>query len=199
MRRAASRSSSMCWAESLTPMGMPPVASRTSSAKRRKSSSHSKSENVAGEIASWPGSRSRTSAMRSVTLRPGEVTAGSGLGPLAELEVEGLGEGHLVHREPEATRRQLVEVATVRGLLLGEHPTLAGADPGAGRVGTRSPGPPSPPPTERRSSCRRRRSASTGHQGAVGVGPDDGIGAHGHVVEQGPASELGGDELDVVP
>ena len=64
-------SASTCWAESLKPIGMPPLRSRTLSANARKSSTDRRSSKAAGETASWPGSIPRTSAMRSVTLRPG--------------------------------------------------------------------------------------------------------------------------------
>ncbi len=62
---------STCWAESFTPMGMPPLRSRTSSAKCRKSSTPCQSGNVGGDTAGVPSGSPRTSAMRPVTFGPG--------------------------------------------------------------------------------------------------------------------------------
>jgi hypothetical protein len=65
-----------------------------------------------------------------------EVTAGAGLGALTALEVEGLHLLQQVEAPAEAGGGELVEVAAVLGLLLREHPALAGADPGAAELGT---------------------------------------------------------------
>ncbi len=62
---------SMCCADSLTPIGIPPLRSRTSSAKRRKSSTPCQSGNVGGETAGVPSGRPRTSAIRPFTFGPG--------------------------------------------------------------------------------------------------------------------------------
>ena len=84
-------SSSMCWAESLKPIGMPPVARAPRRRSRRKSSSVSQSGKRGGEIAGCALGRGRA-PRRSCpsTLSPGQVAAGAGLGALAALEVEGL-------------------------------------------------------------------------------------------------------------
>jgi len=63
------------------------------------------------------------------------VPARAGLGALPALEVEGLHLLDQLHAEAEARRRQLVEVAGVLGLLVGQHAALARADAGAGPLG----------------------------------------------------------------
>ena len=64
-------SASMCCAESLNPMGIPPVTSRTSAATPRKSSVVTRSGKVGGLIAACPGSSPRTSAILPTTFPPG--------------------------------------------------------------------------------------------------------------------------------
>ena len=58
----------------------------------------------------------------------GEMAAGAGLRALAELEVQCLHPVQAGLVPAETARGQLVEVAGALGLLLGEHPALAGAD-----------------------------------------------------------------------
>ncbi len=64
-------SCSMCCAESLKPMGMPPVASRASPAKARKSAGVVQSGKRAGETADFPSASPRTCAILPFTFSPG--------------------------------------------------------------------------------------------------------------------------------
>ena len=191
-------SRSMCWAESLKPMGMPSEPSRTWSANRLKSSIESQSGKRGGETAGVPSGRPRTSAMRPTTLWPGRWPPVPGLGPLPALEVERLHLLEVVERPAEASRRQLVEVAAVVGLLLGQHAALARADARAGQLGALR--------QRRLGLLGQRAEAHVGHedrdvepQRLVGVGPDAHLGADRLVVEQREGGELPGDELQVVP
>ena len=63
------------------------------------------------------------------------MAAGAGLGRLAAFEMERLHPHHLVPGEAEAGGGVFVEVAAVRGLLLGQHAAFAGGDAGAGKLG----------------------------------------------------------------
>ncbi len=60
-----------------------------------------------------------------------EMPARAGLGALSSFEVKRLALLHLFDAPAEAPRRELVEVAGVVRLLLGQHAALARADPGA--------------------------------------------------------------------
>ena len=131
-------------------------------------------------------------------LDAGQVPSGAGLGPLAQLEVERLAAGSLVHRPAELAAGQLVEVAGALGPLLGQHPALARADPGSGPLSTAG--------QSHLGLLRQRPEAHIAHQqrdlqtqrpGRAGA--DDHLGADGLVVEAGAPGELGGHELDVVP
>ena len=84
------------------------------------------------------------------------MPAGAGLRPLPELEVEGGDVGHLVERPAESSRSQLVEVARVLGLLLGQHAALTGADAGSGPLGT--------PGQRHLGLLRQRPEAHVGHE-----------------------------------
>ncbi len=81
--RAASRSRSMCWAESFTPTGMPPETSRASSTIRRKSSSDVPSGKRAGLTPPGvPSGRLSHLGDAAHHLVARQVTAGAGLGAL---------------------------------------------------------------------------------------------------------------------
>ena len=112
--------------------------------------------------------------------------------------MEGLRGAHLLPAEAEARRSQLVEIARIGLLLLGQHAAFARADAGAdefGAAGQRHLG-----------RCRERTEAHVRDdqryrqpQRPLRVRPDDDIGADGVIVEQRRAVQLGGKDLDVVP
>ena len=115
---------------------MPPVRWRTSSAKSRICRGSVQSGKRAGEIAACAHLQAaHRGDLAALTLRPRQVAAGAGLGALAALEVKGLRRLDLVPAEAEARRGQLVEVARVGLLLLGQHAAFARADAGAGQLG----------------------------------------------------------------
>ena len=188
----------MCWADILKPMGMPPVSVRTSSARARKSPAVTRSGNRDGLIAGVPGSRSRTWAILPVTLVPGRCPPRARLRPLSPLEVEGLREARLLHRPPEPGGRQLVEVARVALLFLGQHAAFARADAGAGHLG---------PPGERELGLLAQGAeAHVAHEDGdfeeerpLRPGTDDQLRAHGVVVREGTGGELARENLDVRP
>ena len=154
---AASRSSSMCWADSLKPIGMPPDA--LAHARRRSartSSTRVQSGKRGGEIAGVPSGRPRTSAIRPTTLSPGRWPPVPVLAPWPPLKWNACTFVEHVDVPAEPGRRQLVEVAAVLGLLLGQHAALAGADAGARELGAAGRARSSPPATARRSSCPTR-------------------------------------------
>ena len=155
-------SASMCCAESLTPIGMPPERSRTSSAKRRKSSTPCQSGNVGGDTAGVPSGRPRTSAMRPTTFGPGQVAAGAGLRALAELEVERL---HLLQRRPTSSRtaptrarRSSASSRPAPRAACRPRPSRCRCPRAARRARARS----SPPARARRTTCRRRTAGCRG-------------------------------------
>jgi len=131
-------------------------------------------------------------------LGAGKMPARTGLGSLAELEVEGLDVVDPVERPTESSRCELVHVPAVLLTLLRQHPALAGTDGGAGTVG---------------SSCQGDlgllgdgAEAHVGHEQrdleskwSLCSGPDDDLGLHLVAVEQRPAGELCRDDLDRVP
>ena len=191
-------SSSMCWADSFAPIGMPPLVSRTSAATRRKSSSSRRSVNVAGETAGSPSASLRTSAIRPMTLLPGRCPPVPVFAPWPNLKWNAWTCVTLSSRPAELPGCELVEVPGVGLLLLGQHAAFAGADPGAGQLG----------PFGQRDLGLFGECAEThvGHEeGNVeyerfrGVRADRDRRVDRHVVEQWATSELGGDELDVVP
>ena len=188
----------MRWADSFAPIGMPPAVAADLGRDRP----------VVGGGAQI-GERRRRHGGRALGQPPdlgdatddlgaGQMATGAGLGTLAELEVERLHVADLLERPSEAGRRELVEVAAVLGVLLGEHPALARADAGAGTLGA---------PGERH--LRLERQGTEAHvrheqrdveaQRPVGAGPDRDVGAHRFVVEQRSGRELGRDDLDRVP
>ena len=128
----------------------------------------------------------------------GQVASGSRLGTLPALEVEGL---HLLqefHLEAETPRGQLVEVATVLGLLLREHAALARADPRSRRFGALG--------QRRLRLFAERAKAHVRHeegdlqpQRLGGTRADHELGFYLFVVEKWHAVELGRHDLDVVP
>ena len=69
-----------------------------------------------------------------------QVPAGARLRSLPSLEVERLTERYLVEVPPEPPRRKFIKTARAPDLLFRQHPTLAGADPRAGELGTNGKG-----------------------------------------------------------
>ena len=126
------------------------------------------------------------------------MAAGAGLGALAALEVEGLALLHLVHGVAEAGRGQLVQVAGVGGLLLRQHAALAGADAGAGHLGTHGQGHLGLF-GEGAEAHVRDEQRTLQHQGFVRIGADDHLGADRVFVQQRHLVQLGGQELDLFP
>ena len=125
----------MCWAESFAPTGSRRERSLDQATKSAISATSANRGTVAGDTAGVPSGRPAHLGDPAAHLGAGQVSAGAGLGALTELEVEGL---HLVEQRlapAEPRRRQLVEVARVLGLLLGQHAALARADAGAGLLG----------------------------------------------------------------
>ena len=193
-------SSSMCCADSLTPIGMPPERSRTRSAKRAEVVDASSSRgSAAGETAGVPSGRPRTSAIRPTTLWPGRWPPVPVLAPWPSLKWNACTFVEHVSSPAEPGRRELVEVA-------------ASSRP-APRAACR--------PRRSRCRCRRARaprasavfascdsapklmsdtkSGMSRHSGLAAFGPDAHLGADRLVVEQREAVQLRGDELDVVP
>jgi hypothetical protein len=127
-----------------------------------------------------------------------KMAAGARLGALATLEVKGLRRAHLVPAEAKARRGQLVEVARVGLLFLGQHTAFARADAGARDLGAL-----------RQRHLGRRRQRTEAHvgneqgnrqpQGFLRLGPDQHMGAHRVLVQQWRAMQLRGQDLDVVP
>ena len=152
-------SSSMCWAESLKPIGMPPESSRTSSAKVAESASVVQSGNATGRSRRDPpaGRADRGDLADDLVAR--QVTAGAGLGALAALEVKRLDRA-ACPRKSRSAPRPARRSSGVRGLLLGQHAALARADAGAGQLGAAGQRRFSPAPTASRSSCPRRTAGS---------------------------------------
>jgi hypothetical protein len=100
--------------------------------------------------------------------------------------------------EPEPSRGQLVQVARVLGLLLGEHATLTRGDAGAGQLGA-----------ARERDLRLLRQGAEAHVGYEerDVEPqrllrprsDRDVASHLHLIELGRRGELRGHKLDRVP
>ena len=77
----------------------------------------------------------RTAAILPTTLLPGRWPPVPVLAAWPPLKWKACTLQHLVPGEAEAGRGELVEVAAVRGLLLGQHAAFARADAGAGELG----------------------------------------------------------------
>ena len=173
----------MCWAESLALIGMPFDRSRASAAKRRKSS-------TLREVAYLGDAPDN--------FRAGQVTTGSGLRALAELEVERLHLLEHIPRPSEARRRELIEVARVLGLLLRQHATFTRTDPRTREL--RAP---------RQRGLRLLRQCAERHVGhehpdveekrLPRVRSDAHFGADRNIIEERKSRKLRRDKLDRIP
>ena len=147
---------STCWADSLTPIGMPPLRSRTSSAKCRKSSTPCQSGNVGGDTAGVPSGRPRTSAMRPFTFGPGRCPPVPVFAPCPSLKWNAC---TFVQHVPASSRSGPTRARRSSG---SSRPAPRGAcrpRPSrcrCPRAGRRAPAPSSPPARARRTTCPRR-------------------------------------------
>ncbi|MPM88047.1 hypothetical protein SDC9_135148 [bioreactor metagenome] len=112
--------------------------------------------------------------------------------------MEGLAPGGTLEAPTEPGRRQLVEVAGARLLLLGQHPALAGTDPGAGLLRTAGQGE-FRLPAERAVAHVGDQDRDVQPYGSGRPGADHDVGADRGVVRQRAPGQLGGQQLQVVP
>jgi hypothetical protein len=178
-------------------MGMPPVRSRTSSAKSLICEGWSIRETRRrdGVLAF---SSPRTSAILPVHLVPGRWPPVPVLAPCPPLKWKAWTLVQLVPGKAEARRGQLVEVARIGLLLLGQHAALAGANARAGQFRAAWRGRFSPLRTARRSSCRRRR-AGCRAQRLLRIRADHHIRCRPDRRRAAAAVQLGGQDLEIVP
>ena len=196
-------SSSTCWAESLKPIGMPPVAARTSSANGARSRpTSSESGKRAGRTAGVPGLQSAHLGDLGRDLAARKVAAGAGLGALPPLEVE-----RLAARAPCPGRSRSGRTPARRSSGRSRPARSSAACPPSPE---QMPVPASSAPRARRSWPRsrqrpeahvaRRTAGSRGASGACAFGPiDDARCRPGSSSSSGIRRELGGQHLEVVP